>query len=83
VLDHFYLYLGIFIFLLKILNYCLFEAVKKKIIIILYNKGIVVLSWTMTDIKRIMNLIVINQEEAISVNYDSPDTYYFNKPMIL
>ena len=34
----------------------------------------ILLSWIMTDLRRIMNLIVIYQEEEININYDDTST---------
>jgi hypothetical protein len=50
--------------------------VKRKIIILLYNKVMVLLSWIMTDLRRIINLIVANKEEAVSINYDGMALFY-------
>ena len=41
-------------------------------------KVMVLLSWIMTDLRRIMNLIVIYQEVEINTNYDDTGTYYFS-----
>lgn len=79
VLDFLFTFqLDIFIFFWKELDHCPLARVKRKIITLLYNKVMVLLSWIMTDLRRIMNLIVIYQEEEITINYDDTGTYYFS-----
>ena len=47
-------------------------------ITLLYNKVMILLLWIMTDLRRIMNLIVIYQGE-ININYDDTSTYYLSR----